>query len=313
MGTSTKLTSESIAHSAPGLIAILLGVVTEGFSYSFWWKLSSAVAACVLSGIWLWKWQQLRSWLRKRRRLKNSSVVLRIGFSCLTALGFLALMLRPLRSQFNSQFDIKLDFKAAPQFTNWMQIRTRYDLSRFRDHLREIGLNTPDEIAPLEVGGEKGSVEPSISADKPLYESAIRIGKNKIKDRKAVTEAYLMYVDMRLGFSDKESLGQIYNATTTRLMIQPCINASYWNISSAMAKRLGFWDIRNKFGQDFADRLAVRTLVVARSDSDLDTDSPFAFLCASVKEADGSIDSDSARWPQIAGMMRFPENCANPH
>ncbi len=293
---TANLSTETIITVVLAIIPLLLALLTMESGYSFWEKLLFVVVGGISVWFLIWRWEHSTKW----------SPFLKIAISSICSMVFFALMNPPLVSQFNKQFDIKLDFKAAPEFTRWRQIRTRYDLSRFRDHLRDAGLEPPEEIAPLEVGGGAWANQQGVYTppDKP-FQWTIKVGKNEIGSREAVTAAYMTYVFSRLGSSGKETLMQQLMRSEVQWTVTSYINASYWNdLNLPLAKGFGFWSVRDKFGQDFADRLAIRTIAIASFDSELSTDNIASFLCNSAKEADASIDSDSARWPQIAQMMQ---------
>jgi hypothetical protein len=160
--------------------------------------------------------------------------------------------------------------------------------------------NPPASIAPLEVvGGVQSHQEGAeISPAKPIVEWSITIGEGDIGNREAVTRAYLEYVLSQYPVKPMD-LEESMNFSGMRFWALFYINASYWN--QKHNDQFPFTKVLNKFGdRNFADRLAIRSFQIAAAD-------PSPDKCITLKAADSSIDSESARWPDIAKL----ENCKN--
>src|SRR5690348_1047105 len=113
------LGTETIINWSLAIGALVLAAVTAGSSYPFWWKVGFVSVGAVLVWVLLWRWERSKNW----------RALLKVFISCVGSLLFLILLQPPLQGQFNDEFNIKLDFKAAPELTWWLQIRTQYDLS----------------------------------------------------------------------------------------------------------------------------------------------------------------------------------------
>jgi hypothetical protein len=135
-----------------------------------------------------------------------------------------------------------------------------------------MSVEPPAMVAPIEItsgnfSGQTGIVTPP---GKPLS-WAIRIGKDEIRNRQAVTYAYLNYVLLSVAPSAEVPPPSNANLSwvfflETKTMVTLYINASYWG-GSAGPKGGSFWGIRRALGQKFADKLAVKTLVAAALDA----------------------------------------------
>ena len=135
------------------------------------------------------------------------------------------------------------------------------------------------------------------------YEWRIQIGENEIHDREEVTSAYLRYVLSRVRPPFPNDPLILAKFLQVELGVELYIDASYWNERKPQlfASPI-FWQIRSEFGKSFGDRLAMRTLAIYFSQSKPD-------FCNAVRDADSSIDSDSAKWSAIAKIMHVSENC----
>ena len=291
---SAGLSTETIVTIILAIIPLALALLTMESGYLFWSKV--AFVALGYMSVWIISlyWEHSKKW----------RTLFKIGVSFVCSTTFLILIYTPLVSQFNRQFDIQLDFKDSPVFTEWIRIRTQYDLSKFRDYLQDLGLNPPIRTVSLEAkaGGfakETGFYAPP---DK-TYEWTIQIGENEIHDRKEVTSAYLTYVLSRIKRPFTKDPNILIGYMNVELGVEWYIDSSYWNERKPQlfASPI-FWQIRGEFGKSFGDRLAMRTLAIYFSQSKPD-------FCNAVRDADSSIDSDSAKWPEITKIMHVSENC----
>jgi hypothetical protein len=289
---SSALSTEVFIGLVLAIGALMFAALTMELGYSFWQKVLFVVlgAAC----LWLcaWHWEKLTKWPKSTKVL----------ISCICSILFFVIMEPPLVSQFNKQFDIKLDFKDSPGLTQWKKIIIRYDLSRFRDYLVQCGITPPSEIAPLEVSRTR-ALGIATPPQEP-YKWAVTIPE-KQADRRTITYAYLIGVFSARVNGFPGNLSQLMGFLQTKSIVEPYINSSYWDTRD---NHNHFWLLRGHFERQFVDRLAVRAFVIASSEPPLNSGT-MAFFCNALKEADTSIDSDSAKWPEIAKTLEMHEDC----
>jgi len=86
---------------------------------------------------------------------------------------------------------------------------------------------------------------------------------------------------------------------------------SFWNKAQRRPFELqvflagALWDIREKFGQDFADRLVGYTFrAMMDGPTKSQTEDVDSYFMSKLKIGASVLDNDGSRWPEIEGIVR---------
>jgi hypothetical protein len=198
-----------------------------------------------------------------------------------------------------------------------------------------LGIPVPDEIPPIGVDttNPKGQGWAFNSqSNQKYYYNQFNLQPGMLDDREKITEAYMTFALGRFLYKpspplpsqlEKMTPEELYAATHTPEQMDPVyrwkasgvlrryLNHSYWNQPLAENERpvcpdLGdgtayyFWRIREKFGREFADKLAILVLRATMDKPHTDPDENYKrYFYERLKMADSVIDNENSRMSEI--------------
>ena len=204
---------------------------------------------------------------------------------------------------------IHLLFKDSPLLTNAVREQITRDLSVFREYLLDLDIPVPNEFPPIGVGSGPGSAGTHTSDSLPAYRSSATINAGWILDRRSVTAQYVHYVVTDIL---KRRLAQHPTASHLQDMIAASAIAAYYNWSfwDYKADNVGgywssqLWDIRSRFGKQFADRLVGFALKGMVDNPEEDADPRFDFYFYNkIKIADSIVDNNAEKMGEIKRII----------
>jgi hypothetical protein len=240
-----------------------------------------------------------------RRLLLRVSVSLAIALAYMFTFGYIGFR------QYQKQEAIKLEFRDSPYLSWWVQIRIKHDVAKFRDYLAALDIDVPTDVPPFQVhsGPTSASTNIATPAGLPTYRGGLSIGKDVIGKRSASTLVYGGYVIERL------LVPQLNTENMVRLMLvhiglQHYLNWSYWGGKQVDEDPLWapasiLWDIRDRFGKSFTDRLVANMLrSIVDSPNEVQAPKFDTYLCERLRLADKLTESESQRWPEIESILK---------
>lgn len=238
---------------------------------------------------------------------------------------------------------VPLMFKDSPLFTSERRRQISDDVNASAAYLRELGLPIPGDLPPIGVDTKTPKAEGwsfnSRSGDKYYYDQ-FTLQQGALEKRHKITEAFLSFVVGRFLYAPSPpvppNLGQMtprqfweWNHTPEAMnrsyktmggvMLTQYLNHSYWNQDFEKNERpvcpdegngvaYYFWQMRERFGKEFTDKLAIYTLraLVDKPYTEIDATvtRPFRkYFYERLKLADSVIDNEASRMPGIDEIL----------
>jgi hypothetical protein len=165
-----------------------------------------------------------------------------------------------------------LEFKYSPLITASTKESIVDAVGGYFEFLKEIGIEIPPRLPPVGVYSGSDSTGSSYHPSEPISDN-IMIGENKLKNPRDITMEFSEWLvgsqlmgEPMTSAPKPNTLLSVVVADTVKHNIAGYLNFSYWE-EKAPTEGGGwidvFWDIREKFGNEFADKLAAKTLEVA--------------------------------------------------
>lgn len=214
---------------------------------------------------------------------------------------------------------VKLVFKNSPYVTSSVRRQLNRDFNGMREYFHDLGVPQPD-VPPISLRAG-GTVGESNTEGQPTYRSDIEIGNTALDSPLNCTEEYAEYVIAHMLLNpkriqvltqDKNTNGKvmtIINETVNTKALEYYFNWSFWGkkgsgkLSAEEADVL--WDIREKLGEEFGDRLAAMTLTtMVDNPTEGESETPYVYFLAKLKIADSIVDSGSEKWPSILEIVK---------
>lgn len=154
-------------------------------------------------------------------------------------------------------------FKDSPIFTPQVKTQIVDLMEDFSGYLAHLDIPVPDDMPPISIAS--ATPQGQVIAEGfqgPYYRSNITLNKSALIDPKEITYVTaIQVIDRIVGTPPYYSGNPLYAMSSGRFL---CIyfKWSYWNDKGNEHDRWAnaFWEIRQKYGQEFADRLAAFTL-----------------------------------------------------
>ncbi len=159
-----------------------------------------------------------------------------------------------------TQPSVKLIFKESSLFTPRRKAVITDEMSKFHNYLRGIGFDIPDDFPPI--GVSKRTVYMVSMSPGTLYDASVMLPEADLDNRDAIASLYGQYIfqemfdpsnrNFELPGGDVQSRsGWVYCTYYTSSFLgkhrEGSASLKHWNN--------GLWEVRQTFGQDFADRL----------------------------------------------------------
>jgi len=155
---------------------------------------------------------------------------------------------------------VKFDFKAG-LFTGAQKERMRREIDSIYGYLTDVGFECPKEMPPLRIGGVAGFVIPG-----PVYWSSVSINAKDIEDPVAVANVYARFAfrsilhgsdPSRWDSGDREMASWIFGEYFPHGAAGRTPKTA--SADSIMIWVNAIWDVRKRFGKEFADMAMLYT------------------------------------------------------
>jgi hypothetical protein len=255
-------------------------------------------------------------WFGVKQATESKTKRAKIGWPVVALLVSLLLIYFPLQRQYNREINLHIHFKESPDFFWWRRQIITHDIARMRDYFISLEIPVPEDLPAIGVqtGPNSGTCGQVTPPGLPLYRSEIVIGESSVKNRQTVTSCYSDYV---VGSVMSKALAGIpwpippdrIGELGEQLMLSSGFSQYFvWSFWDAKTDTPGFgiwfWDIRERLGSDYTDRLAAATLR-ATSDSPAEgrDDNVGLYLAAKIKIGESVVDNECSKWPQIESVL----------
>jgi hypothetical protein len=281
-----------------GLVGLTFAFLGLTEMYRLWMNCCFLAAGLALILWGLWKWERFEAW----RPLKKIICMLRVvSLYC-------AVVAYPVEQQYEREIAIGMTFKDSPQFTWWRRQVITHDFAKARDYFVAFGIETPKEIPPLGVrSGSGGSSNPP---GLPLYRTVQWIGKDQVKDRRAVTSIYINITVWDVLAKNSKwvvSPEDIARFLVLQMTFSSYFNGSVWDKAPVPGDfmLLSLWKIREQCGAAFTDKLVAYALKsISDNPEEVSDPDTHIYLARKLKIADSIVESDMSKWPQISNIIR---------
>jgi hypothetical protein len=199
-------------------------------------------------------------------------------------------------------------FKDAPAFTWWRRQVIKHDITKIRTYFIAKGIEVPPEIPPFTIalaGNDTDSVTP---AEKPIYRDNLGIRAPLLSNRMAVTSVYIDYIVERMVAKSYQDNFFVLDVVAGQGIVK-YFNSSYWGKSDdplMFPYAYTLWDVHQHLGSDFADRIAVALLHLLADSPNEGASTPEigTQLCGRLKIADGIVEANRQRWPELKDALK---------
>jgi hypothetical protein len=239
---------------------------------------------------------------------------------------------------------VHLMFKDTTLLTAERQKRIAEDINGAAHYLKALGIPIPDDVPPVGVDTKnpKGTNWSFNSqGDNKYYYDQFTLQQGALDKQNKITEAFLSFAIGRFVYKPPppppanlgqmtpqqfwdsthtpEAMDQVYRWMTSVVVVQ-YLNHSYWDIPFAPNEKpvcpdqgngmsYYFWQMRELFGKDFADRLAVFTLRASvdrpYTGAHADAAHPYRYyLYERLTLADSVIDNENSKMPAIDSILK---------
>ncbi|HXM67397.1 MAG TPA: hypothetical protein VN911_11740 [Candidatus Acidoferrum sp.] len=242
---------------------------------------------------------------------------------------------------------VHLMFKDAALLTPERKKRITNDINGVARYLRSfgpLGLPIPDDLPPIGVDTKNSKGEGwsfNSQGDNKYYYNQFTLQQGALDKQTKITEAFLSFVVGRFTYEPPPpmppnleqmtpqqflesghtpaAMDRSYRWMTSVVIVQ-YLNHSYWNRPLAENEKpvcpdrgngmsYYFWQMRERFGKDFADKLAVLTLRASvdkpYTGAHADAVHPYRYyLYERLTLADSVIDNENSRMPEIDSILK---------
>lgn len=160
---------------------------------------------------------------------------------------------------------VHLIFQDSSVLTGHLQNQLERDISAFREYLIRLGIPVSDGYPPIGVSNGPGAAQTRSMGQLPTYRSQVSITQGWFVDRRAVTPQYVDYAIS--GALQKRPPKSTLQDMMAASAAGQYFNGSFWNYKPKAEGgywATPMWDVRSRFGKDFADRLlafAVKSMI----------------------------------------------------
>ena len=161
------------------------------------------------------------------------------------------------------KYALHIIFKDSPAFTPEVKIQISDLMEDFSGYLAHLDIPVPDRLPPISIdsamphgGGAMGSPQ------EPYYRSNLVLSKSAATDPKQLTDVIGVHIIDSILENPKYYSGNALYAMGSGHSLRMYFKWSYWNDKGNEGDRWAdaFWEIRQKYGQEFTDRLVAFTL-----------------------------------------------------
>ena len=208
--------------------------------------------------------------------------------------------------------ELKLIFKDSSLFTPSRKQRIAGEMEKFYRYLVELGLEAPKEVPPLGVR-EQGAFGMAGTFPGPVYLDSVGLPSSALDDPMTPVRGYAMYcfpfmlrVSSRpFGADRRQRASWIFQS----YFVSSFNGKRPQTGTSDIAKWIdGLWDIRQRYGQDFADRLVPFGLKSLSDFGDEGGNEKLDFTTYfynSVMLGESVVDNDFSKMPKINQILEL--------
>jgi hypothetical protein len=203
---------------------------------------------------------------------------------------------------------LKFNFKASPVFTQSRKDEISAEFERFHSYISSVGFDPPVVVPPIECAGE-GSHLALVEGGASVYESKIVVGQAQLDNPRSMLRIWATYMFRQ--FLRQSPVAGDMELTATLSWIY----ADYYESSFIDRKNLqrpddkggawlnALWEIRQKYGKDFADRAMFYSFKVLRDRAPSETTASLYFANV-FRYGFHVVDNFFEKNTQLLGILR---------
>lgn len=257
----------------------------------------------------LWHLIRVLPWV-SHRKIKSPQFI--VTFSIVIALWTWAVSIYGIKIWPVRQYSVDVIFKESPRWTPRRQGAVKDTLDDYHAYLRRIGFPFPRQIPPIALG--KGNVVPAggVWGAGQLY-SSIVIPEDESAEvyAKVIVQSYSRYMFSGYLLWDNSAVAKQFGGSSAAifycyyassfLQANVCPPESNWQMESRRWTD-ALWEIREKYGQDYSDRLMFYTFSMW-STSVTKTENFDRFFFNKVLSGETVIDSDPEAFKKLQDVF----------
>lgn len=210
-----------------------------------------------------------------------------------------------------------VSFKDSPLFTPQRRKKIEIELDDYYRYLENLGFDLPKEIPPLGVSPAHGAILAG-GSEGPVYYSSLVIPEDSLDSRTIVPTVYSSYAFNRILVWPNARNPNISRAEAENDEVAAWIYACYYPASftgqSACDKSTpghkwvdAMWDVRQKYGREYADSLMCYTLKMWRDIPSKYMDSFDRFFRYRLVAGETVKDNSADRYRELNGIFKQHE------
>ena len=292
-----------------GALGIMLAIVVPvvGFpELPLLWQLVLCLIGFILAVVLVWRWEYPS---RLGRCVLVVSAVLVYG----------TLIFVPIHREYERESSAHFSFKDSSSLSWSRKAILSHDLSGFEHYLASLGIEIPGSVPPIAITDSSGwsREDMSVSFERDNIDNAAIVGTKDAATGLIVhvqRPAQLNFGKDQVG--QRESITTIYGDYLITLLAGKSGSVVAWNSGFGYScyfvhsywdeppQKSGvpcslFWEIRNKLGRAFADKLAAAALNSLEGDRPEAHTDPSSSAYRSIMIGDSMIDSQCEKWRDI--------------
>jgi hypothetical protein len=213
-----------------------------------------------------------------------------------------------------------LTFKGSSFVTAAIERRLDRDFNGMRNYFEALGIKTNADVPPITiVKGSAGGYDEA--GGLPQYRKSIRIGSDNLSSVEDCTGAYADYaVDQLFNASprltrimegqppDQEHILKLIEQVYVARELSTYFNHSFWgeiDDKKQVIRKSVLWEIHEKLGADFTDRLAAAVLNTTVDTPDEGSDPNFLiYFSRKIKIGYSIVESGQEKWSTIVEILK---------
>jgi hypothetical protein len=217
----------------------------------------------------------------------------------------------PKESRVFPPHELKLIFKDSPLFTVSRRRRIADEMEKFYRYLVELGLEAPKEVPPIGTR-KQGGFAMAYALPGPVYMDSIGLPSSELDNPMTPVRGYAMYCFPFMLHAHGRSGPGWDRRQRASWVFQGYFVSSFTNDppqtgTSDIAKWIdGLWDVRQRYGQQFSDRLSSFALKSLNDFPENEKEIPNfnAYFYNAVMAGEFVLDNDLSRMGPIAAIFQ---------